>query len=357
MNRQGRTLGKLLIALVILAVVVLAVAGVAGSRMNRRDTSGYHADLSGYESADFYPAGNGFAAVTDVACRLYGIGGEVLCSAARSYPDVQAAAAEGYAAVWSEGGTGLTLLKAEGAVDLSFAGGVTAADVNQSGTLAVLAGEVGYKGSVSVVNRDGEAVFRVYVGSGYPVDADVSPDSRGLAILCLTKEGSSVLFYTVGREELASEARVDGRSCFDLEYLSDGHVLLLSSEGALFLKEDGKELGSISFDGEYLTDVSWGDGFAALLLGKYQAGSANRILITDTSGNLLGTLEPETEVQSLHAAGKYLALRSSDRALLYDSELHLLGSLDSTTGIQAAMMRSTGSAVIISGGGAAVFEP
>ncbi len=357
MNRQGKALGKLLIALVVLAVVVLAVAGVVGSNLNKRDTSGYSADLSGYESAAFRPAGNGFAAVSDVSCRLYGIGGEVLCTAARSYPDVQIATAEGYAAVWSEGGTSLTLLQADGPVDISVVGGVTAADVNGEGTLAVLAGEVGYKGSVSVVAPDGTALYRVYVGSGYPLDADVSPDSRSVAILTMTAEGSSVLIYGVNSEELAAEYREEGRSCFELEYLGDGRILLLASDGAVFLKNDGKRLGSLSFDGGYLKDYGWGDGFAALLLGRYQAGSASCVVLTDTAGTPLKSLDIEGEVQGLHAAGKYLAVRCSDRTLVYDSELNELGCLESSVGVQAAMMRSTGSAVIISGGEAAVFEP
>ena len=192
MKKTGKIIGKLLIGLVILAVTVLAASGVVGSKLNKKDNSGFSADMLGFENARFAPAGSGFAAVSDISCRLYGRNGEILCTASRSYPQLQIAGAEGCAAVWSEGGSDLTILRPSGHADLNFSGGVTAADVNDQGTAVVLAGEIGYKGSVTVVDGENNPVYRVYIGSGYPLDADISPDSRRVAILSLTAGGSSV---------------------------------------------------------------------------------------------------------------------------------------------------------------------
>ena len=101
MNTRGKALGKLVILLVVLAVVALAVAGVFGSRMNKRDSAGFRADLSGFESAAYARAGNGFAAVSGVSCRLYGAEGDVLQTVSRRYSDVQIVCADGGAAVRS----------------------------------------------------------------------------------------------------------------------------------------------------------------------------------------------------------------------------------------------------------------
>ena len=357
MKKTGRIIGKLLIGLVILAVTVLAASGVVGSMMNKKDNSGFNADLMGYENARFAAAGSGFAAVSDISCRLYGRNGEILCTASRSYQQLQIAGAEGCAAVWSEGGSGLTILRGSGAADLSFSGGVTAADMNDAGTAVVLAGEIGYKGSVTVVDKENNAVYRVYVGSGYPLDADISPDSRRVAILSLTADGSSVSVYETDSEQLRAEYVSDSRSCFDLEYLSDGRLLLISADRAAFLKDDGKLLGEYTFDGEFLKGYAAGDGYAVLLLGSYKAGSTGRILLTDTAGNLLRSLDTSSETEGVSASGKYFAVRFSDEIVLYDIDLNVLGSLQDTAGIQAAVMRSDGSAVIISGGKAAIFEP
>jgi hypothetical protein len=357
MKKPGRIMGRILIGLVVLAVAVLAASGVIGSRMNKKDNSGFSADLLGYENARFAAAGSGFAAVSDISCRLYGRSGETLCTASRSYTELQIAGAESCAAVWSEGGAGITFLRPEGAADLNFSGGVTAADMNDEGTAVVLAGEIGYKGSVTVIDKLNSEVYRVYVGSGYPMDADISPDSRRVAILSLTAEGSSVTVYNTDSEKLYAEYRSEGRSCFDLEYLSDGRLMLVSTDGAAFLKDDGKLLGELSFDGEYLKGYASGEGFAVLLLGRYKAGNTGRILMADTAGNLLRSLEISAETESVSAAGKYIAVRYADETVLYDDEFRVTGSLEDTAGIQAAVMRSDGSAVIISGGRAAVYEP
>ena len=357
MKKTGKIIGKLLIGLVILAVTVLAASGVVGSKLNKKDNSGFSADMLGFENARFAPAGSGFAAVSDISCRLYGRNGEILCTASRSYPQLQIAGAEGCAAVWSEGGSDLTILRPSGHADLNFSGGVTAADVNDQGTAVVLAGEIGYKGSVTVVDGENSPVYRVYIGSGYPLDADISPDSRRVAILSLTASGSSVSVYETDSEELRAEYTEEGRSCFDLEYLSDGRLMLVSSDRAAFVKDDGKLLGELSFDGEYLKGYASGDGYVVLLLGRYKAGSTGRILIADTAGNLLRSLDTSDETEGVSASGKYLAVRYTDETVLYDSELNVLGSLQDTAGIQAAVMRSDGSSVIISGGKAAIFEP
>ena len=357
MNARGKALGKIVILLVVLAVVALAVAGVFGSRMNKRDSAGFRADLSGFESAAYARAGNGFAAVSGVSCRLYGAEGDVLQTVSRSYSDVQIVGAEGCAAVWSEGGTGLTILVGEQAADLTFSGGVTGVDINDEGTAAVLAGENGYKGSVSVFNSSGDGIYRVYVGSGYPVDAAVSPDSLSVAILSLTAEGSAVSVYRLDSEKVAAEYLEEGCSCFDLQYLPDGRLLLVASDRVVLLKDDGRFLGRFEFGGEYLKDYSAGDGFLCLLLGRYQAGSGGRAVLLDTAGTVTAERELSGDAEGVSAAGKNLALRFADRTAICDLGLNELGSRESNTGVQAVMMRPDGGAIIISGGKAAIFEP
>ncbi len=353
-----KTVGRILILLVILAVVVLAASGVVGSRLNKRDNSGFRADLNGFENAAFAAAGNGFAAVSEVSCRLFGGGGETLCTASRSYPEPQIAGSEGYAAVWSEGESGLTILRDGLPTDLSYSGGVTAADINAEGVAAVLAGENGYKGSVSIVRADGTALYRVYIGSGYPVDTDISPDSRRVAILCLTSGGCSLSVYSTDREESLAEVSLADSAFFDLEYLSDGHILLVSADRLLFLRGDGSRLGEYTFDGRYLKDYACGgNGFVVLALGEYRTGSAGSLLCLDTDGKVLAEAETASEVNGISASDKEFAVCFSNETVIYDSALTELGRLQSTAGTQAAVMRSEGAAIIISGGGAAIFEP
>jgi len=229
--------------------------------------------------------------------------------------------------------------------------------IGNVGETATAQFDLGAWASGTIYDAENNQVYRVYVGSGYPLDAAVSPDSRRLAILCLTSEGSSVLVYNTDSEDIFAEYSCEDSSCFAVEYLADGKLMLVSFSELIFLKDDGKETGRQPYDGDYLKGIAKGSGFAALLLGSYNAGSGCRLLILDASGSLTSTQESSAEAESVSAAGEYLAVRCSDEITVYDSGLNELGSLQNTAGIQAAFMRADGNALIISGGGAAIYEP
>lgn len=358
MKKSGTVFGKILLTVVILLVVGAGIAGFLTSMLGRKQESAvFSADLEGYESAKFAPVGDGFAAMSEVAIRVFGDSGATAGTVSRNYPAGVLIGGKTAAAAWSSGGTEFSVLKADGTgYDLSFSGGVTNADLNDGGYAVVLAGEKGYKGSVSVIRPDGEAVYRVYVGSGYPVDADLSAGSQEVAILSLTAKGSRVSIYSLDREEPESEWS-NRRVFFELEYLSGGRILLLASDGASILSGDGKSVWEYSFDGEFLKDYTVAENGVVLVLGKHQTGSSSRIVLLDQSCSAVAQRQTETEIRSLSAAGKRLAVRYSDAITVYDWELNALGSLESAAGADAALMRSDGSAIIISGGGAAIFEP
>lgn len=358
MKKSGTVFGKVLLTVVILLLIGAGVAGFLTSMLNReRENAVYSADLEGYESAKFAPVGDGFAAMSEVAIRVYGDSGATAGTVSRNYPDGVLIGGKTAAAAWSSGGTEFSVLKADGTgYDLSFSGGVTNADLNDEGYAVVLAGEKGYKGSVSVIRPDGEAVYRVYVGSGYPLDADVSPDSREIAILSLTAKGSRVSIYSLDREEPKNEWSSE-TVFFELDYLSDGRIFLLASDRAATLSGDGRSAWGYSFNDEYLKDYTIAENSAVLVLGRHQTGSVGHIVLLDQSCNVIARRETEGDVLSVSAAGKRIAIRYSDAITVYDWELDPLGSLESAAGADAAIMRSDGSAIIISGGGAAIFEP
>ena len=358
MKKSGSVFGKILLAIVILLVVAVGIAGFLTSMLSREQkNASFSADLEGYESARFVPVGDGFAAMSEVAIRLYGANGDTLGTFARSYPNVMFAGGKTAVAAWSSGGTELSILKTDGeSFDLSYASGVTNVDLNDEGYAVVLAGEKGYKGSASVIRPDGAAAYRVYVGSGYPMDADISSDSRNVAILSMTADGSRVSIYSLDSEEPLNEWS-GSNAYFELEYLSGGRIFLLASDQAAVLSGDGKSVWEFPFSGEFLKDYTVSENGIVLVLGKYKTGSSGRIVLLDQSCNATAQRETDSDVLSISASGKELAVRYTDAITIYDGELNPKGSLDSAAGADAVLMRSDGSAIIISGGGAAIFEP
>lgn len=358
MKKTGSKSGKWVITAVILLVILLGGAGLVISLLNRHSTVHFSADLEGYEGSVFAPLGNGFAALNEVSVRLYGSGGETLQSLPRSYPDGMLASSESAAAVWSEGGTSVSILYTNGKNrDLSYSGGITAVDLNDDGCAVILAGEKGYKGFVDVIRPDGTEAYRVFIASGYPLDAAISPDSKHIAILSLTADGTRLSVYSTAEETPELEWE-DTELYFDLEYLPGGRIFLISATKAVFLTASGTVAGEYPFGGDYLRDYS-ADGTAGvvLALGQYQTGIAERIVSLNNDALETASLEYDSEIGAISTAGNHIAILGSDDVRLFDWALNERFSLGSAAGVQAVMMRTDGRAILISGGGAAIIEP
>ena len=357
MKKTGAKSGKWFSTAVILLIILLGGAGLVISLLNRQDSREFSADLEGYEDARFALMGNGFAALSEVSVRLFGSAGETVCSLPRSYPDGMLACSAKTAAVWSEGGTAITVLQSDGrSRDLTFAEGITAADVNDEGYTVVLAGEKGYKGYVDVIRADGTEAYRVYAASSYPLDVDISPDSRHVAILSLTADGSRLSVYATDAEQPEFEWEDTGLY-FDLEYLPGGRIFLISAEKAVFLTASGTVAGEYSFGSDDLRDYAFGTSGVVLALEQYRSGTAERIVTLNNDAAEIASLETEDGVSALSAAGNHIAVLGEDDIRLFDWSLNERLSLSSAAGVQSVMMRTDGSAILISGGGAAIIEP
>ena len=358
MKNTGSKSGKWIRTAVIVLIVLLGGAGLLISLLNRQGDYDFSADLEGYEGSVFAPLGNGFAALNEVSVRSYGAHGETLKSLPRSYPSGMIASSKSAVAVWSEGGTALSILYTDGkSRDLNYPGGITAVDLNDDGYAIILAGEKGYKGFVDVIRPDGSEAYRVYAASGYPIDADISPDSKHIAVLSLTADGTRLSLYSTAEETPECEWE-DTELYFDLEYLPGGRIFLISTEKAVFLTASGTVAGEYRFEDEYLRNYSTtGTAGVALVLGQYQTGASERIVTMNNDAVETASLECNAEVAALSAAGNHIAVLGSDDVRLYDWELHERLSLGSAAGVQAVMMRTDGRAILISGGGAAIIEP
>jgi hypothetical protein len=116
--------------------------------------------------------------------------------------------------------------------------------------------------------------------------------------------------------------------------------------------------GGFKLAGEYLKDYTADGGFVALFLGKYrrEPGKARRARRGRKSDG-----EPRIEPRSRQALrgtdGRYLSAVFGDSAVIYTKALIEIGRIEDAAGIKAAIVRSDGSAIIVSSYGAAVYEP
>ena len=356
--------------LLILAAVLLVVLVAAW-----RDGTGFDAlhRLFAYEqpeegaapvyqyeaSADnrFATLGDHLAVLSNTAFRILDGAGEEVWSAAVNMARPALVRGGDRAAAYDVGGSELYLADREGELLHLTAGAgepLIAASLSPDGYLAVTAQKQTYKGHVAVYDPDLDLIFEFDSSHRYVTDACVIGGTT-LAAVTLGQEAgtfvSNVVLYSLkeaGEVEPAADYDVaDGLVAAIAGW--DGDIVTVSDTCLTVAGTDGAVKASYGYGGAYLRGYDLGgDGFAALLLNRYRSGSVGRLVTVDGNGEELASLDVNREVLALSAAGRYLAVLYADGLEIYNPNLELYARLEETDYASGVLMRSDGSALLLS---------
>ncbi len=322
----------------------------------------------GGSSSAFAALDGGLLVCSTSTIRLYAGSGDVVLEKTVSLEHPVVDANGTAAAVYDAGGRDLCVISGGQEVfslELEEEESFLSARLNANGYLAVTAQTSGYKGVVTVYDPQFQPVLRINLSSRFITDAAVSPDGSAVALVSLGLSNSTfdthLELYRLSR----SEEEVDpDLTCslgndvvLDLDWKSDGIWLL--GESALAVYDGGGELlGRYDYGGQYLKSYSLdGDGYAALLLGKYRAGSDATLLTVDSAGQAEASLPFSEQVLSLSAQGNYVAVLTAGSLQLYSQELNPYRTLETTQGARRVLQRADGSTLLVSADTAHLYVP
>jgi hypothetical protein len=228
--------------------------------------------------------------------------------------------------------------------------GILSARVNNNGWLAVTGLHNHYRGGVTVFNADHQPVITLNFSSAFVIDAILSPDNRTVAVVTISQtEGtfrSTVLFYSTNATEPFATVELDSFTLLDMDFDSDG-LWLLGNSSLVILSPKGEVRGEYPFDPDFLKGYTMeGDGFVSLLLGKYRAGSARALVTVDRDGVVIAQQELNTQVLSMSASGRYLAVLSGQELNIYTSDLSLYNTLYDTQSARHAAVYNDASVLL-----------
>ncbi len=293
---------------------------------------------------------------------LLGEDGSVRYSADVQFKQAAVCTNGSVAVVYDIGGTSLYVLDSKGLVrTLTAQGEIIACTVNAKGALAITSSKTGYKAAVEVYDGNGEKVFAFHSSDRFLMTAAVSDDSQYLAAVTMGQQDGSFLstavLYRMDSDVAVADCTIPGGAVYDIGTV-DGRFCLVGESGLTFLNTAGEITGSCDYEGTYLRRCSLaGDGMAVLVLGRYRSGTQAQLLTVDESGAVLGRLDIDRDVVSLSAAGKYVAVLYSDALVIYDRRLQEYARLTEISAVKQVLMRSDGSAVLVSAGGASLYLP
>ena len=146
---------------------------------------------------------------------------------------------------------------------------------------------------------------------------------------------------------------------YDVCYPEESRICLIGETGVVCLSSEGEVLHTWTYDNMYLKDFHLGgDGFLALSLNMYRAGTRYTLTTLDSrSGQLLGELYIGREILDISACGKYLAVLTSDQLTIYDKQLNICHQTDRTGNADSVEMRPDGSAILLASGKGVLYLP
>lgn len=268
------------------------------------------------------------------------------------------------AVVYDAGGTDLYVLGQRSLVWSSkdFES-ILSARLNKNGQLTVVTQASGYRGMVTVYDAAYSPVMHIDLSSAFVMDAALSDNGHTLAILTVGQSGGAFatslelyeMSYASGEYAPDFTCQLGGGVVLETKHTASA-VWSLADRGLTVTGHDGRSSG-VSWADKHLRRYTLsGDGFAAILLGKYRAGSQAELWVVDESGQRR-VLELNEQVLAISAAGRYLAVLTGDRLDLYTDQLELYNTLEGTQGARNVLLMPDGSAILISADSAGFYIP
>ena len=323
----------------------------------------------GDSSSTFASLDGDLLVCSSTGVRLYSASGQIYVDRTMVMEHPVAAAAGDTALAYDAGGRTLVVCRdREEAFSLELEEGesILSADVNRQGWMVVLTRVSGYKGVVTVYDGDFQPRMQLNVSERFVMDAALAPDNQAVALVTMgLTDGSFTsqveLYPTAGdsAEGLTPRTAAEVGSQVILEMTwDDAGIWALGEDELCHLDGDGALTGRYTYSDRYLKGFSLaGDGTAALLLGKYRAGSTAELAVVDAQGEARAVVPLDEQVLSISAAGRYVALLTADRLDIYDQDLELYHTLEGTQSARKALQRSDGSVLLIGSDTARVYLP
>ncbi len=240
---------------------------------------------------------------------------------------------------------------------------ILSARLNKNGQLTVVTQAGGFRGAVTVYDASYSPVMNVNLSSAFVMDAALSDDGHTLAILTVGQTNGAFstslelygMDYASGQYTPDFSCQLGGGVVLETRHTASA-VWSLGDRGLTVTSHDGRSSG-VSWADKHLRRYTLsGDGFAAALLGKYRAGSQAELWVVDAQGQRR-VLNINEQVMSISAAGRYLAVLTSDRLDIYTDELELYNTLEGTQGARTVLLMPDGSAILVSADSAGFYVP
>ena len=190
---------------------------------------------------------------------------------------------------------------------------------------------------------------RWHSGTGYLMDACISPDGRVLAAMCADSRGSEIHLFDVSETDELASCTAENELLLDVFFLNSSTLCAVSSRQVSFYDMKGSCTGTYPYGDNYLTDYACTkSGTLVLYLNRYRSGSAGSLVTLKSSGEELETLALQRDIVSLCAGEKEILVQYSDGLVRYSQTLDVTGTSDGVSNARRALLTPAGDVLLLS---------
>ena len=224
--------------------------------------------------------------------------------------------------------------------------------------------------NVQVLNQNLDPYFKLSSRTRYLNVCAVSPGGTYLAVAGLGEENStyrSVLTILRTDEALpdldgvdSSAVRMDlgNQIIYDLKFMSQTQICAIGQNSVLLMDVDGNLIKEYDLAQKKLKDYAFSDkGFLALALSQNQAGDKHELLVLDADGIELADEVLQSRVRSISADGKYIGVLTDRAVQIYNRKLELYAQTPELETATKILVRSDGTALLVSSSEAKLYIP
>lgn len=371
---RARVAAAIVLVLLVCAAVALVLlrdtVSLDGVRRFVRYLSVSQSDMDGrftfdqHSSNSFAAGGEGLSIASVGGATVYDENGTELYNVSRSLASPAALVGDRVTLAYDVGGTALLAIDHGRGVtaDITAGGTILDADISAGDAIVYCAVEEGKKTVLTVLDDEQNEIYKWYSSSSFLSPCTVSDSGAQAAAVAMGENGhayeSTLLLFDTGSQEGGQTLTLGNLLVYDLGYLDDALLCAIGETEAVFVQGDGTRLAQYDYGGRYLKDYSLsGDGFLALALNTYQAGSRYSIVTVDARTGEPSERYLGVEVLSISACGRYLAVLTVDGLNIYTSDLELCAQTEETGAATRVIARSDGTALLVEGASASLFIP
>ncbi len=290
------------------------------------------------------PFASGLAFADSDTLYIASPGGVVQLDEQLSYANLCVCASQNRVLAYDRGGSSFTLTDSAAILTQeTLQSPILSADMNENGAFAIVTDEQGYKSAVTIFDAGGAQTYKWSSSEYYIQSAALSPTGKLLAVLVFHADGvtpeGKLLLFTVGQEEAPQEISLGGAIGFSVHFLSEKSIAAVCDTGLYVFGTDGKQRGEKTYRSDEPIAFAVTDGMAAIALHSYHAGARAEVVLLSATGEIMGPLYIDEELQSISLAQNRIAVLTSTSLHIYDDTTQLLWSNAAAAGARSILMR------------------